>query len=275
MNRKSFKESSYLHAAHDKSLLQVRAEKPSTLTETMNVSQNEAEKQNLSYSSSITKPSLQSNVCCNDVENVAQNEINKIQKNTFPNLSSFVGDKNIIHINVGILTVSDRAFKNEYESGDLSGPAVKESINAILDQLKSNNESTTIIQNSFVKEAVVPDDSPTIAKMLQSWCKKSNDNDLNCNLIFTTGGTGFSPRDVTPEATRSILDRECHDLVSFVNMECARFGEQRFAVLSRGTAGISNKTIIANLPGNPNGVKESIALMFPLLLHAVHDLNRE
>ena len=91
-------------------------------------------------------------------------------------------------------------------------------------------------------------------------------------MILTTGGTGFAPRDITPEATLSILDRECIGLMSWVSGVCSSI--QPLAALSRGTAGISGNTIIVNLPGNPRGVGETMKVVFPLLLHALSDVQK-
>lgn len=106
--------------------------------------------------------------------------------------------------------------------------------------------------------------------MLQ-WSSKE-DKDVCCDIIFTSGGTGFSPRDVTPEATLPILDRECTGLMSWVSGVCSTI--QPLAALSRGTAGIRNDTMIVNLPGNPRGVHETMSVVFPIVLHAVCDLQQ-
>ena len=81
----------------------------------------------------------------------------------------------------------------------------------------------------------------------------------------------MSARDVTPEATRAVLTLECAGLMHFVTSECSQ--QQPLASLSRGTAGIRNHTVIANLPGNPKGVAEVVPLLLPLLVHAVADLH--
>ena len=186
-------------------------------------------------------------------------------------------------VTVGILTVSDRAAANQYESGDLSGPAVEQSIMQIVSSL--NEEKTAdrdLVACTVTEKTIVPDDSNIITQTLLSWCQTPNamdeDNDDNNHktangppdLVFTTGGTGFAPRDVTPEATRKALDREMRGLVEWAQAECAVI--QPLATLSRGTAGICGKTIVVNLPGNPNGVGQVLGILFPLLLHAVEDL---
>jgi molybdopterin adenylyltransferase len=241
--------SMYMHAQHDKNLMASRAVKPA---------QPLAKAEEISGGGSNTKPLL-TNVCCQDVEEVSvsiQSQPVQAAKNTrtvgpfqpppIPNLRS--------PTTVAILTVSDRAFKNEYETGDLSGPAVAKAI----------KEVSKSLEMSF---SIVPDDTDAIQCKLREW------SDQGIALILTTGGTGMSPRDVTPEATRAVLDLECAGLMSFVTTECAH--QQPLASLSRGTAGVRGQTLIANLPGNPKGVGEVVPLLLPLLLHAVADLQAE
>ena len=107
---------------------------------------------------------------------------------------------------------------------------------------------------------VIPDDQTLIASTLKKYC------DRGINLILTTGGTGLGPRDVTVEATRTVMDREIPGV-----MESARcFGQRRtpYAMLSRGLAGQKGKTLIVNLPGSSKGVEESLDALFPSLFHA-------
>jgi molybdopterin adenylyltransferase len=187
-----------------------------------------------------------SNVCCQDppvASNKKSRTVGSFQPPPLPsNLPSVV--------RVGVLTISDRAFRQEYATGDLSGPAVVQAIQNILPA------TTTSV--------IVPDDSEAIQSQLRVWSKEK------MHLILTTGGTGFSPRDVTPEATRSILDQECAGLMAFCTTECSRF--QPLSSLSRGTAGILEKTLIVNLPGNPKGVADIVPILLPILLHGLVDL---
>ncbi|MBI4549506.1 MAG: bifunctional molybdenum cofactor biosynthesis protein MoaC/MoaB [Candidatus Omnitrophica bacterium] len=107
--------------------------------------------------------------------------------------------------------------------------------------------------------AVLPDDKEKIRERLAEWCGRGDD------LIVTTGGTGLGPRDVTVEATREIMDREIPGIA-----ESARaYGQRRtpYAMLSRGVAAQKGRTIILNLPGSSNGVRESLAAVFPAVLH--------
>lgn len=149
-------------------------------------------------------------------------------------------------IRVGVLTVSDRCSAGERD--DLSGPAIKDSLPA----------------DQFVValEAIVPDDKKIIAETLKRWA-----DEYECDVILTTGGTGFSPRDVTPEATAKVLEREAPSISQFLLWESLK--QTPFAALARGVAGIRGATLIVNLPGSPSGAKDNTASLVPLLPHAV------
>ena len=149
-------------------------------------------------------------------------------------------------IRVGVLTVSDRCSRGERT--DESGPAVK----------------AALPREGFVValEAIVPDDKRIIAQTLKRWC-----DDYGCDVILTTGGTGFSPRDVTPEATHKVLERDAPNISQFLLWESLK--QTPFAALSRGTAGVRGATLIVNLPGSPAGAKDNTTSLVPLLPHAV------
>jgi gephyrin len=186
--------------------------------------------------------------------------------------SYFTGFVDVIQ--VGILTVSDRAATNSYIHGDLSGPAVERSIQAVFDTLNECNQQR--LSYNIHHKDIVPDDEDQIVDKLIAWSdydhpsQSSSTLSIKCDIILTTGGTGFSPRDHTPEATAKVLDMECRGLMTWVYSECTK--KQPLACLSRGIAGVRNKTLIANLPGNPQGVHDVIVKLLPLLLHALKDI---
>jgi molybdenum cofactor synthesis domain-containing protein len=111
-------------------------------------------------------------------------------------------------------------------------------------------------------EAIVPDDRPVIAAMLRTWS-----DEAGLDLVMTTGGTGFAPRDVTPEATRDVVEREAPGLTEA--MRAASLAVTPHAMLSRAVAGIRGQTLIINLPGSPKAVRENLESVLPALPHAV------
>ncbi len=146
-----------------------------------------------------------------------------------------------------VLTVSDRSFRGERE--DLSGP--------LLHRLAAD------LGAHVVSHSIVPDEREQIEKALLGLVDRQG-----VDLILTTGGTGPAPRDVTPEATRAVIEREMPGLVEWMRLEGVRRFTP-FAVLSRAVAGIRGKTLIINLPGNPGAVRESMQLLESLLPVAV------
>jgi molybdenum cofactor synthesis domain-containing protein len=149
-------------------------------------------------------------------------------------------------IRFGILTLSDRSARGERE--DASGPALARLIEA---------------KNwSVAKKALLPDDESAIRAILSDWADSGE-----MDVILTTGGTGFAPRDVTPEATRAVLDREAPGLAEA--MRAASLKITPHAMLSRIVTGIRKKTLIINLPGSPKGAVENLQVVLPVVPHAV------
>jgi molybdenum cofactor synthesis domain-containing protein len=148
-----------------------------------------------------------------------------------------------------ILTVSDRCARGERE--DLSGPALCKVLEEAGWQVAA--------------EAVVPDDLLEIRRVLLDWC-----DGRGISLVVTTGGTGVGPRDVTPEATRVLLEKELPGLAERMRQEGR--AHNPFADLSRGLVGTRGRSLLVNLPGNPGGAAQSLALLLPILEHALEML---
>ena len=150
-------------------------------------------------------------------------------------------------IRAGILTVSDRGYLGEYE--DQSGPLIRDIV-------------TGRLGATVELEAIAPDSQPIIQGTLIVWC-----DEVGLDLILTTGGTGFAPRDVTPEATLAVVQRETPGLVEA--MRATSLKVTPHAMLSRAAAGIRGGTLIVNLPGSPRAVREGMETLAPILPHAI------
>lgn len=115
---------------------------------------------------------------------------------------------------------------------------------------------------AIVAKEIISDDLEPLAEKLRAYADRSD-----VNLIVTTGGTGFGPRDNTPEATRRVIEREAPGLAEAMRMETLK--DTPMAMISRGVCGIRSGTLIVNLPGSPKSVRESFAVIKPVLNHAV------
>ena len=152
----------------------------------------------------------------------------------------------------GILTVSDRSWRGERE--DASGPALVEMVETK--------------EWEVVETLIVPDEIDSLRDTLILWAD-SGDMDI----ILTTGGTGFAPRDVTPEATRFVVDKLAPGLTEAMRADSLKITPH--AMLSRSVAGIRGRTLIINLPGSPKAARENLAVVVPVLGHAVQLLKED
>ncbi|HEC34596.1 MAG TPA: MogA/MoaB family molybdenum cofactor biosynthesis protein [Chloroflexi bacterium] len=151
-----------------------------------------------------------------------------------------------MQIRAAVVTVSDKGYARERE--DVSGPLLADLLRGIGAEV--------------VVQTIVPDEPENIQQTLVHLT-----DDLRLDVVLTTGGTGFTPRDRTPEATRSVIERETPGLAEVLRMEGYR--HTPLAVLSRGTAGLRGQTLIVNLPGSPKAVREGMEVLTPILPHAV------
>jgi molybdenum cofactor synthesis domain-containing protein len=152
----------------------------------------------------------------------------------------------MIEIRAVVMTVSDRCARGEQE--DESGVVLVE----LLKEMGA----------SVVATEILPDDLEPLSEKLRAYADRAD-----VNLIMTTGGTGFSPRDNTPEATRAVIQKEAPGLAEAMRMETLK--QTPLAMVSRGVCGIRSDTLIINLPGSPKGVRESFSVIKPVLSHAV------
>ena len=154
---------------------------------------------------------------------------------------------------IGIITVSDRASQGIYE--DLSGKAIIDTLN---DYLTSPWEEVYV---------VIPDEQDIIEATMIKMADKQD-----CSLIVTTGGTGPSKRDVTPEATEAVCNRMMPGFGELMRQESLKFVPT--AILSRQTAGLRNETLIVNLPGKPKSIRECLDAVFPAIPYCLDLMER-
>jgi len=152
-------------------------------------------------------------------------------------------------ITAGVITLSDKGSRGERV--DLSGPEVTR-------MLKEIGIETTCYE-------VVPDEADVIERKLVEFV-----DDRRLDLVVTTGGTGVSPRDVTPDATLKVIDREIPGMAEAMRRESML--KTPHAMISRAVAGIRKTTLIINLPGSPKGVRENLAVILPALKHAIEKI---
>lgn len=150
---------------------------------------------------------------------------------------------------VSVLCASDRCSRGECE--DKSGPLIAEIMKPLA---------------QLCEYVIVPDEKDIISASLIRLC-----DETDTDVIFTTGGTGFAPRDVTPEATKSVIEKEVPGIPEAIRQKSLEITPK--AMLSRAAAGIRGKTLIINLPGSPKAVRESLEVVMPVLEHAVETLS--
>jgi len=150
---------------------------------------------------------------------------------------------------IGILTISDKGWRGERQ--DESGPAIRQSLDGYEAQV--------------VQYKIVPDEKDAIAEQLKVWS-----DGVGVDVIITTGGTGLAPRDVTPEATLSIVEKLVPGIPEAMRLKSLK--KTPTAMLSRAVAGIRGHSLIINLPGSPKAVRECMEVILPVLPHAIETL---
>jgi molybdenum cofactor synthesis domain-containing protein len=156
-----------------------------------------------------------------------------------------MAEQKAMKFRAAVVTVSDKGAAGERE--DRSGPVVRE-----------------VLEGAGLEVAraeIVPDEKETVASLLEELCAQG------FNLVVTTGGTGLSPRDVTPEATLAVIDREIPGMAEVMRAESLKVTPH--AMISRAVCGLKNGTLVINLPGSPAGARECLQVVMPAVPHAL------
>ncbi|MFC2066043.1 molybdopterin adenylyltransferase [Chloroflexota bacterium] len=154
--------------------------------------------------------------------------------------------------NLGILTISDKGAQGQRH--DESGEVIRDTLSRL--------------GSHVVMYEIIPDEKEIIADKLAVWADSGN-----VDVVLTTGGTGLSPRDVTPEATLSVIDKVVPGFAEI--MRAKTFDTTPMAILSRATAGVRSRCLIINLPGSPKAVRECLEIVLPAIPHAVEIIKGE
>ncbi len=155
-------------------------------------------------------------------------------------------------LNLGILTISDKGWQGQRY--DESGKVIRDSV--------------SLLDSRVVKYEIVPDEVDIITSKLAEWADEGS-----VDIILTTGGTGLGPRDVTPEATLSIVDKAVPGFTEAMRIKT--FDTTPSAILSRAVAGVRKRCLIINLPGSPKAVRECLGVILPAIPHAVEIIKGE
>ena len=153
-------------------------------------------------------------------------------------------------MNICVLTISDSGYKGQRK--DLSGEAVQKYVEDL--------------EHTVIRKSIVPDDPKIIEEILMKWTDSSE-----VDVVFTTGGTGLSTRDNTPEATIAISEYLIPGIAEVMRIKT--FDSTPYSILSRAVAGVRSRSIIINLPGSVSGVEQCIDVIFESVLHAVQIVN--